>query len=218
VLDDDDKAPEKVAEHFKSILLRMRNHEWNHFTSQKLKGLKAFHPKSIRTFRSFDSHPSPFWLGPTLLSRAVTSFFHSLRHLYHIYKTPRITALVQQHFHVYWRGVSTLPASLLTKFPELAPRKASGGRKRKLTSVVGDQKTGKEIKDVSLQGSTSRVVAVLCRFDDDSKCASWCQLDALSDDFADWWSAQIESRYPLLHQNDFQVKLILHRDGTFARV
>ena len=217
-VDDNDEAPGKLSEHFRSVLLQMRNKTWRHFLPEKLKPLKQFQQQSLEQFRGFDLDPGAVWLGPRLLSRAVNSLFDSIRRLYHQYSTHRVTPHVTLHFGPsFAAGSSSLRNSLQSSFPALAPKPR--GRKRKKPGADADSDDVEVIDDILLQGATrSRVVAILCKWQGHpaSEC-SWQPLHDQPEDLVEWWSEEVEARYPLLHPSDYQVPLQLHRNGAFSR-
>ena len=193
VVDEKDEAPAKLTVHFRKVLEEMRNHSWQHYLPNKLRTLTCFYPKQMAANKGFEP-ASPLWLGQTLLARAISRLFHTLRQTYFIYKSQRHITSIGTHFKLFLRGVSNLPDTLLQRFPELKSDLHVVGQKRKRVVEVKD-KAVHELVDVTLQGVTaSRAVAILCWYNyEGEELALWLALNKQSEDVQSWWCSTVAS-------------------------
>jgi len=191
-----------------------------HFSQAKLGTSKKFDPKELddAEYRTFNRFPEPFWLGETLIHRSLLVVFESIRKLYYSYKTqsllPRISLSLGDGFTF---ANAHLQSILLSAFPHLAPKKR--GRKRKVDAALNSTNL-EDYESVLLEGVTARkVVAVLFKWKNlPIKKASWHSIEIQTPDFREWWSEEIEARYPLTPVASFRVPLLANSHGQFTRI
>ena len=214
-----DDAPRQLALHFKNVILEFKNKSWSHFSKDKLGARKKFDPKELadNDYRTFDHSPEAFWLGEALIRRSLFVVFESIRKLYYSYKTQSLLPLISFHLgdqFIFANG--HLQSTLLKAFAHLAPRQR--GRKRKVHHV--DASNLEDYESVLLEGVTYRkIVAVMFKWKHlPINEASWHPIDIQTPDFREWWSEEIEARYPLTPAVAYRVPLRADAPGQFSMI